>query len=158
MFAWKIEKIYYVYGSRSHAHRVLAQRNQDLLVRPYLSELPSTLPFSIDNIFPSLREDGRHLCLDTFLKKDLPVSQVCGGRSHLVVCAPHSFPPYFLGLTSCLHAGTKLRHQLLLKFSTFIWMLGNPSRVLLPFCVLYWPVETQESSLSKQFIPFTRRP
>ena len=54
MFAWKIEKMYYVYVrvrtcirmGVDHVHTAcLAQRNQDLLVRPYLSELLSTFPF-----------------------------------------------------------------------------------------------------------------
>ena len=45
-FAWKIEKCT-TYMGVDHVHTAcLAQRNQDLLVRPYLSELLSALPFS----------------------------------------------------------------------------------------------------------------
>ena len=37
----------YIYMGVDHVHTAcLAQRNQDLLVRPYLSELLSALPFS----------------------------------------------------------------------------------------------------------------
>ena len=45
-FAWKIEKCT-TYMGVDHVHTAcLAQRNQDLLVRPYLSKLISALPFS----------------------------------------------------------------------------------------------------------------
>ena len=46
MFAWIIEKCT-TYMGVDHVHTAcLAQRNHDLLVRPYLSELLSAVPFS----------------------------------------------------------------------------------------------------------------